>query len=197
MNDKMVLFIWITHYEPWVLPIRHRCSLLQHATDLWVFDRCTQKYWHIFNLCKWKVVIFSKTTLDLCPHQLGELWEERTRLPVLFVCFPGPSSLARDSKCFQQLCWTESAVHRGQTNPICFLYWGNWGTAISMFRNKSQLLLLSHRHNGWLFQNMPRCCISPFDTTQPTQKLKSCAITRKCPIVMHLPPPVLVFRLRS
>lgn len=28
---------------------------------------------------------------------------------------------------------------------------------------------------------MPRCCISPFDTTQPTQKLKSCAITKKMP----------------
>lgn len=141
----------------------------------------------------------SKTTLDICPHQLCELWAGRTRLPVLFVCFSVLSSLARGSKCSQQLCWTESPVHCGQTNPTCFLYWGNWGAAFRMFTsnpNLSYCCLAIDTMAGY-FRTCQDVAFPPSTLHSPLKSLNLLPWLKKCPIIMYLPPPALVFGLRS
>jgi len=67
------------------------------------------------------VVVFLKTTLDICPHQLAQLWAGRTRLPVLFICFSVLPALARSPRCLKQLGWTEPPARCGQIYPTWLL----------------------------------------------------------------------------
>lgn len=95
---KTLLFVWIIHYKGCFIS---SADVHFHGKWLtrWLLTEARKNSDIFLIFVNNRLLFLKKPTLDICPHQSGQLRAERTRLPVLFICPSVLPTPTRSPKC--------------------------------------------------------------------------------------------------